>query len=229
MEMKMQKVLVINSSVSREQSVSRDLVDHVVQRLIATYPDLEVTYRDLDADPVPHLLSSTVAGIRGIPASEHELDAQALSDTIIGQVRAADIIVIGAPMYNFSLPTTLRAYFDYLLRPRETFSYTEAGPQGLLTGKSAIVIESRGGLYSEGPAKATDFQEPYLKQLLSFIGITEVIFIRAEKIGFGPEARELAMLAARERLAEAVPLVRSVTAAGIPASNGAALMAEPAN
>jgi FMN-dependent NADH-azoreductase len=229
MEMKMQKVLVINSSVSREQSVSRDLVDHVVQRLIANYPDLEVTYRDLDADPVPHLLSSTVAGIRGIPASEHELDAQALSDTIIGEVRAADILVIGSPMYNFSIPTTLRAYFDYLLRPRETFSYREAGPQGLLTGKSAIVIESRGGLYSEGPAKATDFQEPYLKQLLSFIGITEVIFIRAEKIGFGPEARELAMLAARERIAEAVPLVRSVTAAGIPASNGAALMAEPAN
>ena len=225
----MQKVLVINSSVSREQSVSRDLVDHVVQRLIATYPDLEVTYRDLDADPVPHLLSSTVAGIRGIAASEHELDAQALSDTIIGEVRAADILVIGAPMYNFSIPTTLRAYFDYLLRPRETFSYREAGPQGLLTGKSAIVIESRGGLYSEGPAKATDFQEPYLKQLLSFIGITEVIFIRAEKIGLGPEAREFAMLAARERITDAVPLVRSVTAAGIPASNGAALMVEPAN
>jgi FMN-dependent NADH-azoreductase len=228
-ELKMQKVFVINSSASGEQSVSRTLVGYAVQRLVAAYPGLEVRYRDLDADPVPHLVSSTVEGVRGIPVSDRELDAQALSDRIIGEVQAADLLVIGAPMYNFSIPTTLRAYFDHLVRPRVTFSYAEAGPQGLLTGKSAIVVESRGGFYSEGPAKAIDFQEPYLRQLLSFIGISEVTFIRAEKIGFGPEARELALTAARERIAEAVILLAPVPAAGTLVSSGAAPIAETVN
>jgi FMN-dependent NADH-azoreductase len=142
--------------------------------------------------------------VRGTPASHDELRAEALSDELIGEVQAADLILIGAPMYNFSVPTTLRAYFDHIIRPRLTFSYTEAGPHGLLTGKTAIVVEARGGIYSEGPAKALDFQEPYLKQLLGFIGITDVTFIRAEKIGFGPEARHLAITTAKERIAEAI-------------------------
>ena len=217
----MHKALVINSSASGEQSVSRTLVAYAMERLAAAYPGLEVSYRDLDADPVPHLVASTVAGVRGVPVSDRELDAQALSDRIIAEVQAADILVIGAPMYNFSIPTTLRAYFDHLLRPRVSFSYTEAGPQGLLTGKSAMIIEARGGLYSEGPARALDFQEPYLRQLLSFIGITEVKFIRAEKIGFGPEARELALTAAKERIAAAMPRIGSIVAALAPAWSGA--------
>jgi FMN-dependent NADH-azoreductase len=196
-------------------------VAYAVERLAAAYPGLEVRYRDLDADPVPHLVASTVAGVRGVPVSDRELEAQALSDRIIAEVQAADILVIGAPMYNFSIPTTLRAYFDHLLRPRVSFSYTEAGPQGLLTGKSAMIIEARGGLYSEGPARALDFQEPYLRQLLSFIGITEVKFIRAEKIGFGPEARELALTAAKERIAAAMPRIGSIVTARAPASSGA--------
>jgi FMN-dependent NADH-azoreductase len=225
----MQKVLVLNSSASREQSVSRTLVEYAVQRLVAAYPGLEVSYRDLDADPTPHLVFSSVAGIRGIPGSRRELDAQALSDRIIAEVQAADILVIGVPMYNFSIPTTLRAYLDHLLRPRVTFSYTEVGPQGLLTGKSAMIIESRGGIYSEGPAKALDFQEPYLRHLLSFIGITEVTFIRAENVGFGPEARELALLGAQVSIDEAVPYIGSAVAAQIPAARGAAPVLETIN
>ncbi|PJN93180.1 hypothetical protein CNY89_22950, partial [Amaricoccus sp. HAR-UPW-R2A-40] len=108
---------------------------------------------------------------------------------------------LGAPMYNFSLPTALRSWFDHVLRAGETFSYSEAGPKGLLTGKKAVVIESRGGLYSEGPAQAIDFQEPYLRHLLGFIGITDVTFVRAEKIGYGPEARDGAIAAARAEIA----------------------------
>jgi FMN-dependent NADH-azoreductase len=211
-ENNMQKLLVIDSSVSRDQSVSRLLVQHGVQRLLEVYPNLQTTYRDLDADPVPHLTSSTVMGVRGVAASSQEREAQALSDAIVGEVQDADILVIGAPMYNFSIPTTLRAYFDHLLRPGVTFSYTEAGPQGLLTGKRAIVILSRGGIYSEGPAAAIDFQEPYLKQLLLFIGITDVTFIRAEKVSFGPEAREGALAFAKESIAEFVQRIRSETA-----------------
>jgi FMN-dependent NADH-azoreductase len=99
------------------------------------------------------------------------------------------------------VPTSLRAWFDYVLRAGETFSYSEAGPKGLLGGKRVIVIESRGGLYSEGPAGAFDFQEPYLRHLLGFVGITDVTFVHAEKIGFGPEARGAALNLAKARIA----------------------------
>ena len=104
-------------------------------------------------------------------------------------------------MYNFSVSTGLRAWFDYVLRSGETFSYSEAGPKGLLVGKRVIVVESRGGIYSEGPAQAIDFQEPYLRQLLGFVGITDVTFVHAEKIGFGPDAREAALRAAKAQIA----------------------------
>jgi FMN-dependent NADH-azoreductase len=144
-----------------------------------------------------------VAGVRGVPATEAELAARILSDELIAELRRADTIVIGAPMYNFSIPTGLRAWFDYVLRPGETFKYTEAGPQGLLAGKRVIVIESRGGLYTEGPAQAIDFQEPYLRTLLGFIGLSDVTFIHAEKIGFGPEAREAALAGAKQALVAA--------------------------
>lgn len=197
-------ILVINSSVSGQLSVSRALVGDTVQRLIDADPGGSLMYRDLDEHPIPHLASTTVAGVRAVAATDAELATRALSDTLIAELRAADIVVIGAPMYNFSIPSTLRAWFDHVLRPRVTFAYSDAGPQGLLTGKRAIVIESRGGLYSEGPAKANDFQEPYLKQLLGFIGITDVTFIHAERIGFGPEAREQALASARVQIAQAV-------------------------
>jgi FMN-dependent NADH-azoreductase len=119
---------------------------------------------------------------------------------LIAELRAADVIVIGAPMYNFSVATNLRAWFDHVLRAGVTFRYTEAGPEGLLPGKRVIVVETRGGLYSEGPAKAVDFQEPYLRHLLGFIGLADVTFVRAEKIGFGPEARAAAIAAATAEL-----------------------------
>jgi len=109
--------------------------------------------------------------------------------------------VIGAPMYNFGVTTGLRSWFDYVLRAGETFSYSAAGPKGLLGGKRVIVIESRGGLYSAGPASAIDFQEPYLRHLLGFVGITDVTFVHAEKIGYGPEARSAAITQAKLEIA----------------------------
>jgi FMN-dependent NADH-azoreductase len=199
----MTTVLVLNSSVSGEGSVSKILVEEAVQRLLEANPGATVVHRDLGATPAPHLTTANVAGVRGVPTTDAELAARALSDKLIAEVRAADTIVIGAPMYNFSIPTGLRAWFDYVLRAGETFSYSEAGPQGLLAGKRVIVIESRGGLYSKGPAKAIDFQEPYLRTLLGFIGLGDVTFFHAEKIGFGPEAREAALSAAKQALAVA--------------------------
>ncbi|KQW72829.1 FMN-dependent NADH-azoreductase [Phenylobacterium sp. Root77] len=197
----MSNILVLNSSVSGQASISRLLVADAVTELTAREPDAKIVFRDLAADPIPHLLPSTVAGVRAQASTPAEQEARALSDKLIAELRAADVIVIGAPMYNFSIPTNLRSWFDHVLRAGETFRYSEAGPEGLLTGKKVIVVESRGGLYSEGPAQAIDFQEPYLRQLLGFIGLTDVTFIRAEKIGYGPEARDQALADSRAALA----------------------------
>ncbi len=195
----MNTILVIDSTVSGDASVSKSLVREAVTALSEATPS-RVIYRDLGAAPVPHLTEATLAGVRGTPATESELVTRALSNELIAELRAADTIVIGAPMYNFSVPTSLRSWFDHVLRAGETFSYSEAGPQGLLADKRVIVIESRGGLYSEGPAQAIDFQEPYLRHLLAFIGLTDVAFVRAEKIGYGPDAREAAITAATAEL-----------------------------
>jgi FMN-dependent NADH-azoreductase len=198
----MNTILALDSAVTGDASVSKTLVREAVAALTDRTPS-RVIYRDLGAEPVPHLTESTLAGVRGVPATAAELEARALSDALIAELRAADTIVIGAPMYNFSVATGLRAWFDHVLRAGETFSYGEAGPQGLLSGKRVIVIESRGGAYGEGPAKAIDFQEPYLRHLLGFIGLTDVTFVQAEKIGYGPEARSAAIVAATAALRDA--------------------------
>ena len=197
----MKNILVLNSSVMAENSVSRVLVDQTVAELLAKNPGARVVRHDLGEQPIPHLITANVAGVRGVPQSEAEVAARALSDELIAELRSTDILVIGAPMYNFGIPTGLRSWFDFVLRSGETFQYTESGPQGLLGEKQVIVIESRGGFYSEGPAQLMDFQEPYLRTLFGFMGLTDVVFIHAEKIGFGPEARESAIEEAKEAIA----------------------------
>ncbi len=196
----MKSFLVINSSAAREGSVSRELVEFTVDRLLQAAPEARVVRRDLGANPVPHLAVDTLNGVRGTPLTETEHASRALSDELIAEIRAADTVVIGAPMYNFGVATGLRAWFDHVLRAGETFSYSAEGAKGLLGGKRVIVIESRGGLYSEGPAAAIDFQEPYLRHLLGFVGISDVTFVHAEKIGYGPEARAAAIAGARQRI-----------------------------
>ncbi|RQR27542.1 FMN-dependent NADH-azoreductase [Burkholderia sp. Bp9142] len=199
----MANILVLNSSILGDRSVSKILVEDAVQRLMEANAGATVIHRDLGAKPIPHLTTANVAGVRGVAATDDELAARALSDELVAELRAADIVVLGAPVYNFSIPTGLRAWFDYVLRAEETFSYSEAGPQGLLIGKRVIVIESRGGLYSEGSAQAMDFQKPYLRTRLGFIGLSSVTLVHAEKLGFGPGAREAALLSAKQALAEA--------------------------
>ncbi len=176
----MSKVLVLNSSALGGASVSNQLVQDVLTELRARDPGLTVTVRDLGASPIPHLNSESATALRGAtPANEAQAAAQELSDTLIAEVKSADTIVIGAPMYNFGIPSTLKAWFDYVLRAGITFRYTEAGPVGLLEGKRAIVIESRGGYYSERATKALDSQEPHLRTLLGFVGIKDATFVRA--------------------------------------------------
>jgi len=197
----MRNLLVIQASASGEGSVSRLLVEETVDRLLEAHPAAAVVRRDLGAAPAPRRTTATLAGVRGEHATDAEQEARALSDALIAELHAADTVVIGAPMYNFGIPTGLRSWFDYVLLVGKTFRYTEAGPQGLLAGKRVIVIEPRGGAYSEGPAQAFDFQEPYLRQLLGFIGVTEVLFIRVERIGYGPDVRAASIAGAQAQLA----------------------------
>lgn len=204
----MSTLLVVTSSTLGEASVSNKLVSDTVESLRRREPGLRVIERDLGARPVPHLTPDAAAAIRAEPQNAAQAAARALSDELIGELKAADTILIGAPMYNFGIPSTLKAWFDHVLRAGVTFRYSEAGPEGLLKGKRAIVVLTRGGLYSEGPAQAMDLQEPHLRTLLGFVGITDVTFVRAEKLALGPEAREQAIAAARIRLGDAfsIPL-----------------------
>lgn len=201
----MSNILVINSSASGNDAASRVLVRSVVEALEREAPHASVVERDVGREPIPHLTADALDGLaRGDAPTPGARRTRALSDTLIAELRAADVIVIGAPMYNFGMPTTLRAWFDHVLRAGETFAYSEAGPRGLLEGKRAIVVESRGGEYTNGPARAVDFQEPYLKHLLGFMGIDDVAFVRAEKMGFGLDAREAAMAAAQAAIAAGI-------------------------
>jgi FMN-dependent NADH-azoreductase len=205
----MTTILVLNSSVLGDGSASRVLVQETLDCLTHAHPGAKVIQRDLGTSPIPHLTTANAAGIVGEPKTALERATRSLSDDLISELRAADTIVIGAPMYNFSIPTGLRAWFDFVLRKGETFQYTAAGPEGLLTGKRVLVIESRGGYYSDGPAKASDFQEPYLRTLLGFIGLVDVAFIHAEKIGFGDEARAESISGAKQAIAAATASIRS--------------------
>ena len=201
----MSSVLVVTSSALGAASVSTQLVEDAVRRLTQKDPAARIVTRDLGSQPVPHLTLDSATAIRGgEPANPAQAEARALSDALVAELKAADTIVIGAPMYNFGMASTLKAWFDHVLRAGVTFRYTETGPEGLLKGKRAIVVESRGGFYSEGPALPMDAQEPHLRTLLGFVGITDVTFIRAEKLAFGPEARAQAIEAAKAAIATAV-------------------------
>lgn len=185
----MSTILVLNSSLSGDQSVSDQVVNATVAELQQRHPAARIVRRDLATHPLPHLTPGNVAGVRAVPSTAEEQAARKLSDELIDELREATAVVIGAPMYNFSIPATLRTWFDLVVRPNATFSYATGSPKGLIDSKPVIVVESRGGLYSEGSGTAADFQEPYLRFLLGFIGLDDVRFVRVEKIGFGPEVR----------------------------------------
>jgi FMN-dependent NADH-azoreductase len=205
----MTNVLIIDSAATGDSSVSRRLTGELEAILRGRGP-VRIVRRDVGAVPVPHLTAETTPAIRGGEAeTEAARDALALSDELIAELKAADLVVIGAPMYNFGMPSTLKAWFDHVLRAGITFRYSEAGPEGLLKGSKAIVIESRAGLYSTGPAAVMDSQEPHLRTLLGFMGITEIAFVRAEKLAFGPEA-------AATSITDAIDQLRSLASEELP-------------
>ena len=200
------KLLHIDSSILREGSASRRLSAAIVAAFAQAAPDLEIVRRDLDVDPIPHLDSRRLPTVRpanapqgatGVPDPD---GASALEEFL-----AADIVVIGAPMYNFTIPSQLKAWIDRILIAGKTFRYSEAGPVGLAGGKRVIIASSRGGLYAPGmPFAANDFQEQYLRAVFAFIGVEDVEIVRAEGLALGPEQRDAAVQAALASVPSAV-------------------------
>jgi FMN-dependent NADH-azoreductase len=183
-------VLHIDSSPRGADSVSRDLTREIVDRLKAVEPTLDVVRYDLGDRPLPHLSSHAIGALRRAElATAEQREVGAVSDRMIEELQRADLVVIGSPMHNFGITSQLKVWFDTIIRAGKTFSYGEQGPKGLLKDKRAIVVETRGGVYTTGAAATFNHQEPHLKTLLGFIGISEVQFIHAEGLDMGPESR----------------------------------------
>lgn len=201
------KLLHIDSSPLAEVSVSRQLTSLIVEEWRRLDPAVEIIRRDLGAEPPAHLSNELLKLVRlgeDVPVSA-ELRAEIeLSDRLIDEFLAADVVVIGAPMYNFTVSTQLKAWIDRIARAGRTFRYTANGPEGLAGGRKAIIVSSRGGIYS-GDRSALDFQEPYLRAILNFIGVTDVTVIRAEGVNISPELRRQALDAARRQIGSLLP------------------------
>lgn len=194
----MRTLLNIRTSLFGSQGVSSQLSERFVACWLERNPGGRVVTRDLAADPIPHLTAERFLafGTKPEDRSPEQQAAVEYSDALIDELRNADTIVLGVPMYNFSVPSTLRAYFDHVARVGVTFRYTNAGPEGLLAGRRAYVFFTRGGVYGAGG----DTQAPYVGQFLQFLGI-EPEFVRAEGLGLGDEWRERSLHSAQEQIA----------------------------
>ena len=196
------KLLHIDSSILGPSSVSRELSAEVVATFRARHPKLALTRLDLAVTPIGHLTAAHLAAAQGAPADEALKSDVAAGQAALDEFLAADIVVIGAPMYNLGVPSQLKAWIDRISVAGKTFSYGEHGPVGLCGGKKLVIASSRGGVYSQGsPAASFDHQETYLKAAFGFLGITDITFIRAEGVAMGPDARNGAMASAKKETA----------------------------
>jgi FMN-dependent NADH-azoreductase len=177
------KLLHIDSSALGGYSVSRQLSSDIVAELMRQHAGIEVTYRDLAAQALPHWL----------PVADAAHPDAVLGNEVLEEFLAADIVVIGAPMYNFGISSQLKSWLDRVLIAGKTFRYGANGPEGLAGDKQVIIASSRGGMYTSGPTTALDFQEPYLRTVLGFIGIGAPQFVRAEGLAMGDEQKALAI------------------------------------
>jgi FMN-dependent NADH-azoreductase len=203
----MNHVLHIDSSLFSSEGASSTLARRFVESLRSRHAGLAVTHRDLASDPVPHLDPERLTALMTDPA-ERTPRQQAIvgeADALIDELQRADLLVLGVPMYNFSVPTQLKAWFDHVTRAGTTFKYTEQGPKGLLEGKRAVIFTSRGGFHRDA---ASDAVAPFLRAVLGLIGIDEVEIVYAEGLAMGDAPRESAMHEAAqevERLATTLP------------------------
>ena len=186
----MKQILIVESSPRGTESASRKLASKVRERLEIQYPDARVIERDLVKDKLPHLDQPTVKAITSQDplAAESLKEAARLSDQLIDELLSSDLLVITSPMWNFGIPSSLKAWIDHVVRAGKTFNYAGAAVEGLAKGKKAILVLASGGVFSEGPWKAWDSVEPYLRRILGFIGIDDVQTVRAEGMNIPPLA-----------------------------------------
>ncbi|MBK5399887.1 FMN-dependent NADH-azoreductase [Pseudomonas sp. TH39(2020)] len=197
----MSRVLIIESSARQQDSVSRQLTQTFISQWQTAHPNDPITVRDLAANPVPHLDINLLGGWMKPAEQRTDIEQVSLerSNQLTDELLAADVLVMAAPMYNFAIPSTLKAWLDHVLRAGVTFKYTDTGPQGLLSGKRAYVLTARGGIYAGSTA---DHQEPYLRQVMAFIGIHDVTFIHAEGMNLGGDFQEKGLNQANAKLAQ---------------------------
>ncbi|WP_341527589.1 FMN-dependent NADH-azoreductase [Nostoc sp. UHCC 0302] len=204
----MANILHIDTSPRGERSISRALSYEFITSWKDTHTGDKVTYRDLGHNPVPHVNEAWIAAAFTPPDTHTPELAEAikLSDSLIDEFIAADRYVIGVPMYNFNIPSTFKAYIDQIVRVGRTFTIDENGYKGLVdSSKKLLIITARGGSFPPGtPFAAYDYQEPYLRAIFGFLGITDVTFIHADSLGAGDEAREKSLAAAKDAIAQAV-------------------------
>lgn len=194
------KLLHIDSSPLGAQSVSRELTRRTVAQWQSSHPGTTVEYLDLAADAPSHLDIHSLGFRLGLDAeglTDTQKRENAISERLVSQFLAADVVVVGAPMYNFSIPSQLKAWIDRVAQAGRTFKYTDKGPVGLAAGKTVIVASTRGGAYAGNPALAfLDHQESYLQALFGFFGVTDVRFVRAEGVAMGDAAKAQGLAAA---------------------------------
>ena len=197
----MSNVLIVESSARLQGSFSRQLTQQFISQWKAAHAADPVTVRDLALSPVPHMDANLLGGWMKPEAQRNAAEQASLqrSNELTDELLAADVLVLAAPMYNFAIPSTLKAWLDHVLRAGVTFKYTATGPQGLLTDKRAFVLTARGGIHAGG---STDHQEPYLRQVMGFIGIHDVTFIHAEGVNLGGDFQEKGLNQAKALLAQ---------------------------
>jgi len=201
-EMTMTTLLQINTSINNGNGQSSQLAKQFVAAVLRRDPEVKVIVRDVAAaEPVPHLDAERFGAFITNPQqrSAAQESVVAYSDLLIGELQQADVIVIGLPMYNFGVPSQLKAYFDHIARAGLTFKYTEQGPVGLLTGKRAYVFAARGGIYAGTPL---DTQTAYVRDFLRFLGITDVEFVYAEGLAISPQSKEAGLAKAGVEIAK---------------------------
>ncbi|MBK9605196.1 MAG: FMN-dependent NADH-azoreductase [Betaproteobacteria bacterium] len=215
------RLLHIDSSILAANSASRQLTKNIVAEWQASHPGTQVDYLDLATDAPSHLSHESL-GFRLPPEPKELTEGQrrenALSEALVTQFLAADVIVIGAPMYNFSVPSQLKAWIDRIAQAGRTFTYTEMGPKGLAGGKTVIVASTRGGVYSTTDGgRAMEHQESYLLTVLGFVGITDVRFVRAEGLAMGAAPKAAALAAAELEIKALTGVAANQTVAALAA------------
>ena len=207
----MKNILLILGSPRDRASYSHQIGRRIVDNLKSRYPSAKVVERNLAKEPLPDVGEAFVTGrvLAQDKRSAAEAGALALSDVLVAELMAADVLVLATPMHNFGISAAVKAWIDQIVRPGVTFSYSDKGPIGLVNDKKAVLVLARGGIYAEGPMKQYDFQEPYLRTVLGFIGITDIDVVRIEGVALGDDAVRNAVTSAKAQADDVVRVIAS--------------------